>query len=230
MVAIFSLARFRRSPLIIQRTWSMRRIGVSVVLVIACVAQALVAQQPATNGPWKVLKSVRVGGEGGYDYIYADVAGRRLYIPRGGARAVPATDSTPAKPAVAGRITVFDLETLAPVGEIPEAGGQGVVVDPKAGHGFSSSNPVTMFDTKTLTVIKKIDVGTARPDGILFDPFNERVYVFSHPTKDATVIDATNGTVVGTIDLGGVPEEAVSDGKGTMYVVMQDSAGSVTVV
>src|SRR5512146_3419561 len=208
----------------------MNRITLTVAISGACVAGSLGAQQPSSDGPYKVLTRARVGGEGGFDYIYADVAGRRLYLPRGGARAVPATDSTPAKPAVAGRITVFDLETLAPVGEIPETGGQGVVVDPKSGHGFSSSNPVTMFDTKTLTVIKKIDVGTARPDGILFDPFNERVYVFSHPTKDATVIDATNGTVVGTIDLGGVPEEAVSDGKGTMYVVMQDSAGSVTVV
>ena len=208
----------------------MRRIGVSVVLVIVCVAQALVAQQPATNGPWKVLKSVRVGGEGGYDYIYADVAGRRLYIPRGGSRAIPATDSTPAREAVPGRITVFDLETLAPIGEIPNSGGQGVVVDPKYGHGFSSSRAVSMFDTKSLKLIRQIDVAPARPDGILFDAFNHRVYVFSHPTKNATVIDAKDGTVVGTIDLGGVPEEAVSDGKGTMYVVMQDSAGSVTVV
>ena len=208
----------------------MKRLTLTVAISGACLAGSLGAQQPTSDGPYKVLTRARVGGEGGFDYIYADVAGRRLYIPRGGSRAVPATDSTPAKPAVAGRITVFDLETLAPLGDIPETGGNGVAVDPKSGHGFSSSNPVTMFDTKTLTVIKKIDVGTARPDGILFDAFNERVYVFSHPTKDATVIDATNGTVLGTIDLGGVPEEAVSDGKGTVYVVMQDSAGGVAVV
>src|SRR5262249_25677791 len=59
---------------------------------------------------------------------------------------------------------------------------------------------------------------------------NDRVYVFSHPTKDATVIDSKDGSVLGTIDLGGVPEQAVSDGRGTMYVVMQDAQGSVTVV
>ena len=87
-----------------------------------------------------------------------------------------------------------------------------------------------MFDTKTMKVIKTIDVGAAAPDGILFDAFNERVYIFSHPTKDATVIDAKDGTVVGTIDLGGVPEEGVADGKGMLYVVMQDAAGSVTAV
>ena len=87
-----------------------------------------------------------------------------------------------------------------------------------------------MFDTKTMKLIKTIDVGAAAPDGILFDAFNDRVYVFSHPTKDATVIDSKEGTVLGTIDLGGVPEQGVADGKGMLYVVMQDAQGSVTVV
>ena len=68
------------------------------------------------------------------------------------------------------------------------------------------------------------------PTGICFDHFNQRVYIFSHPTKDETVIDAKNGTVLGTIDLGGTPEEAVADGKGMLYVVMQDMPGSVTAV
>jgi DNA-binding beta-propeller fold protein YncE len=87
-----------------------------------------------------------------------------------------------------------------------------------------------MFDTKTLKLIKTIDTADAQGDGIVFDAFNERVYVFSHPTKDATVIDAKDGTVLGRIDLGGVPEEGVADGKGLLYVVMQDPQGSVTVV
>ncbi len=134
-------------------------------------------------------------------------------------------------PAITARLTIFDLDTLKPIGEIPGVGGNGTVVDPKSGHGFTSDHPqVSMFDTKTMTLIKKIDVGAARPDGIYFDPFNERVYVFSHPTKDATVIDAKEGTVVGTIDLGGVPEQGVGDGKGMLYVVMQDPVGSVTAV
>jgi len=79
-------------------------------------------------------------------------------------------------------------------------------------------------------LIKTIDPGAAAPDGIYFDSFNSRVYVFSHPTKDATVIDSKEGTVLGTIDLGGVPEQGVGDGKGTLYVVMQDAVGSVTAV
>ena len=78
--------------------------------------------------------------------------------------------------------------------------------------------------------MKTIDTADAQGDGIVFDSFNERVYVFSHPTKDATVIDAKDGTVLGRVDLGGVPEEGVPDGKGLLYVVMQDPQGSVTVV
>jgi DNA-binding beta-propeller fold protein YncE len=188
------------------------------------------AQQSSSGGPYKVLKTARVGGEGGWDYIYADAAGRRLYIPRGGSAAVEATDTRPAAPAVPTRLTIFNLDTLEPVGEIEGVGGHGTAVDPKSGHGFTSSRPVSMFDTKTMTLIKTIDVGAAAPDGILFDAFNERIYVFSHPTKDATVIDAKDGTVLGTIDLGGVPEEGVADGKGMLYVVMQDAQGSVTAV
>jgi glutamine cyclotransferase len=187
------------------------------------------AQAPA--GPYSVTKKVRVGGEGGTDYIYADVAGRRLYISRKASRAIAATDTTPAIDAMPSRITVFNLDTLESLGSIPDTGSNGVAVDPKSGHGFSSSKPVTMFDTKTMQVIKTIDVGAAAPDGIYSDPFDGRIYVYSHPTKDATVIDPKDGTVLGVIDLGGVPEQSISDGKGTLYVVMQDRPeGSVAVV
>jgi hypothetical protein len=202
----------------------MLKVSLLVVICGLCV----VAQQ---DGPYKVLKTARVGGEGGWDYIFADAAGRRLYVPRGATREIPATDSTPAVPAVAARLTIFNLDTLEPVAEIPEVGGNGTAVDPESGHGFTSDHPqVSMFDTKTLKLIRKIDVGQARADGIVFDAFNQRVYVFSHPTKDATVIDSKDGTVLGTVDLGGVPEQGVPDGKGKLYVVMQDAVGSVTAV
>jgi DNA-binding beta-propeller fold protein YncE len=187
-------------------------------------------QSAPSGGPYKVLKTARVGGEGGWDYIYADVAGRRLYIPRRGSPAVEATEARPATPAVPTRLTIFNLDTLEPIGQIDGVGGNGAAVDPKSGHGFTSSRPPSMFDTKTMKLIKTIDVGAAQPDGILFDSFNDRVYVFSHPTKDATVIDSKDGTVLGTIDLGGVPEQGVADGKGMLYVVMQDPQGSVTAV
>ncbi|HEV2687583.1 MAG TPA: hypothetical protein VGV35_03485 [Bryobacteraceae bacterium] len=160
-----------------------------LVLAAAALLAPIALAQP--DGPYKVLQTARVGGEGGWDYIYADSAGRRLYIPRGATRAVPATDTSPEVPAGPARLTIFDLDTLKPIGEISGVGGNGTAVDPKTGHGFTSDHPkVSMFDTKTMTLMKSIDVGAARPDGILFDAFNDRVYVFSHPTKDATVIDS----------------------------------------
>jgi DNA-binding beta-propeller fold protein YncE len=184
----------------------MRRLCVVVAAAIAMVASVGLARQAASDGPYKVVKTAKVGGVGGFDYVYADDAGRRLYIPRTGDGA---------------RVSVFNLDTLEPVGEIPNTNARGAAVDPKAGHGFASSKPVAMWDTKTLAVIKTIDVDGG-PDGILFDPFNERVYIFSHRAPNATVIDAKDGSVVGTIDLGGAPEQAVTDGKGHLYVDLED--------
>jgi DNA-binding beta-propeller fold protein YncE len=213
----------------------MRPLSIVSLVAFTVFAPVAAAQQTTSTGPYSVLKAARVGGEGGTDYIFADTVGRRLYIPRGGVRAAPATETAPAREEVAPRIAVFDLETLAPVGEIPTAPnsqGNGVAVDPRSGHGFSSSRPqITMFDTKTLKLLKSIPIDSGvGPDGILYDSFNDRIYVFSHPTKDATVIDSKTGNVLGRIDLGGVPEQGVADGKGTLYVVMQDAQGSVTVV
>jgi DNA-binding beta-propeller fold protein YncE len=183
----------------------MKRLAVCLSLIAMLVLIGW-AQAASISQPYKVIKTAKVGGAGGFDYVYADAAGRRLYIPRGG--------TTP-------RVTVFDLDTLEPVGEIPNANARGVAVDPASNHGFCSSKPVVMWDTKTLATIKTIDI-QGHPDGILFDPFNARVYVFSHSAPNATVIDAKDGTVVGTIDLGGAPEQAVMDGRGHLYVDIED--------
>src|SRR5262252_9532839 len=207
----------------------MYRFAVILTMVIVFAVATGLAQQPSAAGPYKVLKTVRAGGEGNWDYIYADVAGRRLYIPRRGSAAIAATDTRPAAPAIPTRLTIFNLDTLEPVGEIDGVGGNGTAVDPKSGHGFTSSRPISMFDTKTMKLIKTIDVSPHASDGIVFDAFNDRVYTFSHPTKDAAVIDAKDGSVLGKIDLGGVPEQGVPDGKGMLYVVMQDPQGSVAV-
>ena len=207
----------------------LRHASLLIGAILAATAIGL-AQPPLSEGPYKVLKTSRVGGEGGWDYIYADTAGRRLYIPRRGSPAVEAADSKPAVAAIPTRLTIFNLDTLEPAGAIAGVGGNGAAVDPASGHGFTSSRPVSMFDTKTLSLIKTIDTAPAAGDGILFDAFNGRVYVFSHPTKDATVIDSKDGAVLGKIDLGGVPEQGVADGKGMLYVVMQDAQGSVTAV
>src|SRR5271157_1183045 len=177
-----------------QRRYRMRRVCLGIAVTIAsfalCASVGL-----AQDGPYKVLKAARVGGEGGFDYVYADADGRRLYIPRTG------------NPA---RVSVFNLDTLESVGEIANTNARGAAVDPKSGHGFASSKPVAMWDTKTLALIKTIDV-QGGPDGILFDPFNARVWVWSHGAPNATVINAADGSVVGTVDLGGAPEQAVTD-------------------
>ena len=184
----------------------MRRLFLVSATVVAASAFIALAQQPPATGPYKVVKTSKVGGDGGSDYVYADVAGRRLYIPRSGPSA---------------RITVFNLDTLEPAGEVAKASARGVAVDPKSNHGFASSKPVVMFDTKTLATLKSIEV-QGNPDGIMFDPFNQRVWVFSHTAPNATVIDAKDGSVVGTMDLGGAPEQAVTDEKGHIWVDLED--------
>src|ERR1700733_7888771 len=135
----------------------MRRFCAVFAAAVLTFAPAGLAQQA---GPYKVLKTARVGGEGGWDYIYADVAGRRLYIPRRG---------TPAAPEVQTRLSIYNLDTLELVSEIAGVGGQGAAVDPKSGHGFTSSKPISMFDTTSLKLIKTIEAGAAQPDGIYFD-------------------------------------------------------------
>jgi DNA-binding beta-propeller fold protein YncE len=187
----------------------MRRISIVFVVAIAMVAAIGLAAQAPMAGPYKIVKTAKVGGLGSWDYVYAESEGRRLYIPR--------TGQTGA------RISVYNLDTLESVGEIPNINARGVAVDPKSGHGFASSNPVAMFDTKTLTLIKTIDVGTtARPDGILFDPFNQHVWILSHAEPNATVIDTKDGSIVGTVNFGGQPEQAQSDGNGHLYVDLED--------
>jgi DNA-binding beta-propeller fold protein YncE len=85
-----------------------------------------------------------------------------------------------------------------------------------------------MWDSQTLETLKTIDV-QGRPDGILFEPLTEHVFVFSHSAPNATVIDGKDGSVVGTIDLGGAPEQAQSDGQGHLYVDLEDQ-DSIAVV
>src|ERR1700756_4979722 len=154
------------------------------------------------NGPYKVLKIQLVGGEGGFDYVTADPDGRNLYVARSG---------------TGGHIGVFNLDTLAQVGDIPGTSAHGGAVDTATGHGFATSKPVTMFDAKTVAILKKIDV-EGNPDGYLNDAYNHRFYVLSHAAPNITVLDDKDGSILGTIDIGGAPEQAATDGKGKIYV------------
>jgi len=209
----------------------MRR-NVFLPLAMLTLLSAGLASQSKTDGPYKVLKTARVGGEGGSDYIYADSVGRRLYIPRSATQAQPATETRPAVPAFEKRLTIFDLDTLESVGVIPGVSGNGTAVCPKTGHGFTSDHPKpSMFDVKTLQLIKTIDVPEGfSADGIYCDTSNDRAYIGSHPDKSLLVVDAKDGNVLGHIELGGTPEQTIGDGKGTIYQVLQDRPGGVAVI
>lgn len=170
---------------------------------VGMLAAGGLTRSASAEEPYKIINSSQTMGTGGIDYVYADNDGRRLYVPRGT------------------QILVFDLDTLKPAGAITNSGGHGVAIDPKTHHGFSSRNPLTMFDSVTLETIKTIPV-EGRPDGILFEPATERVYVLSHEAPNVTVIDPKDGSIAGTIDLGGQPEQAASDEKGHVYIDLED--------
>jgi DNA-binding beta-propeller fold protein YncE len=161
----------------------------------------------AGDTPYRILRSVTVGGEGGFDYIVADSEGRRLYLARSG-------KTNP-------RLLAFDLDSLKPAGEIDGINAHGAVVDPATHHGFASSKPITMFDSRTMTTIKSIAVD-GNPDGLSLDAAAQRVYVLSHNAPNITAIDTTDGAVAGTVNLDAAVEETKPDGKGHLYVALED--------
>ena len=181
-------------------------------LVTLATAAFLLAYASAAHaqgsGPYKVLKIQLVGGDGGFDYVTADSEDRTLYVARSGP---------------SGHIGVFNLDTLVQVGDIPDTSAHGGAVDATTGHGFATSKPVTMFDSHTFAILKKIDV-QGNPDGYLNDAYNHRFYVLSHSEPNITVLDDKDGSILGTIDIGGAPEEGATDGNGKIYVDIVDKA------
>ncbi|MGA2244408.1 MAG: hypothetical protein ABSH48_05355 [Verrucomicrobiota bacterium] len=156
-----------------------------------------------SDAPYKVLDTAQLMGNGGIDYVFADNDGRRVYVPRGG------------------NTFVFDLDSHKYLGSITNVGGHGVAIDTASHHGFASGQKIGMFDTETLQKIKDIEA-PGRPDGILFEPFIGKVLIFSHQAPSITVIDPKEGSVTGTIDVGGAMEQAQSDGEGKLYVDVED--------
>jgi YVTN family beta-propeller protein len=175
---------------------------------VLVVASLLFSSLAVAEGPgYHQLKSVKIGGDGGWDYLAVDSG--RLFLSRGT------------------RVVVLDAETLKPVGEIPGTDGvHGVAFAPELGRGFVSAgkaDSVVIFDLKTLKTLGTVKAG-ANPDAILYDPSTKRVFAFNGKSKDATVIDAAAGTVLGTIPVGGKPEFAAADGKGGVFVNVEDTS------
>jgi DNA-binding beta-propeller fold protein YncE len=167
---------------------------------------------PQTSSPPKVyrlIKTVTVSGDEGWDYLTVDAEARRVYISHGS------------------HVVVMDADSYAVVGDIPDTQGvHGIALADDLGRGFVSdgrANMSTIFDLKSLKTIGTVKTGT-NPDAIVYDPVTKQVFTMNGRSGDATAIDAANGSVAGTLALGGKPEFAVADGRGSVYVNIEDKS------
>jgi YVTN family beta-propeller protein len=170
------------------------------LLIASCLA--------ASAQHYKLTHSIHIGGTGGWDYLAADSQARRLYV----------SHNT--------EVEVLDLDTEKIVGKIAGADGvHGIALAPESNRGYISSgrsDSILVFDLKTLKVLSTVKAGS-NPDGIVYEPVNHRVLAFNGRSKSATVLDAATGTTH-TIALDGKPEFPVADGKGVVFVNIEDKS------
>ncbi len=156
---------------------------------------------------YTLAKKVAVPGAGGWDYVSVDEAGRRVYISH------------------ATQVDVLDADSLALVGTISNTPGvHGIAVASEFGRGYISAgraDAVVPFDLKTLKPLPEIKVGK-KPNAIIYEPFTKRIYVMNGDSNNISALNASDGALAGTIDLGGGPEFAVSDGRGNLYVNLEE--------
>jgi DNA-binding beta-propeller fold protein YncE len=181
----------------------------SMWLLTALFVSLFATFSAAADPGYHVITTYKLGGEGGWDYLNLDSSSRRLYISR------------------ATHVIVIDADSGKPVGDIPDTPGvHGIALATELGRGFISNGregTVTIFDIQTLKLITKVKVGD-NPDAILYDPATKRVFTFNGKSHDSTALDAAEGTVLGTIKLEGKPEFAASDGKGEIFVNIEDKS------
>ena len=166
------------------------------------------------DGGYHLLHQYKLGGDTGWDYLNMDADSRRLYITR------------------ATHVQVINIDSGNVEGDIADLKGvHGVALDKADNKGFISDgrdNSVIVFDLKSLKQTGKIQAGT-NPDAILFDPYSKRVFAFNGRSGNATAIEAKDNSVAGTIDLGGKPEFGASDGKGKVFVNLEDKSSLVEI-
>jgi DNA-binding beta-propeller fold protein YncE len=185
----------------------VKTLAAPVLLVLAA---ALVAA--AEPEGYRLLKTIPVAGDGGWDYVTVDDAARRVYLSHGN------------------QVDVLDADSGELAGTIADTKGvHGIAIAPDVGRGFTSNgraDTVTIFDLKTLKTLGVVKTGK-NPDAIIYDPASKRVFAFNGRSASATAIDAAEGKVVeskavGTVELGGQPEFAAADGAGHVFVNLED--------
>jgi len=185
------------------------RFGLVILLAVATagVAAAAQAQQPAG---YHLLKKHVLGGEGGWDYMALDGQTRLLYVTHGTA------------------VEILNVDTGVKGEPITKLQGvHGVAFAPERNRGYISNgrgDSVSVFDLKTHQVLVEIPSSGQNPDAIMYDAFSGRIFTFNGRTANATAIDAATDKVVGTVDIGGKPEFAVTDGKGMIFVNNEDKS------
>ena len=178
-----------------------RRSTVTALLSLFCLVTSVTAQAPT----FKVEK-FDIKGDGGNDYINVEPTTGRVFVAR------------------QTHVMVVDGATGKVVGDIPDTPGvHGAAFSVKANHGFTTNGgdqTVTMFDLKTLAVVKQIKVG-AGLDGIMYDEPDDKIILTNHtrPIGTLTAIDPNSGDIVATVELEDTsPEGAAADGKGHIFV------------
>ena len=169
-----------------------------------------VLAQTAPAGPYRLLHTIPIGGEGGWDYLSVDPAGERLYLSHGT------------------QVDVVDLQTRQVIGTISNTPGvHGIEAAPGTGRGYITcgrNNTCVAFDLKTLKPIGEPIPTGPKPDALLYDAFSKRVFLFSNKGGQSTVLNATTGAVEGAAELGGDIEAPATDGKGHIFANVEDKS------
>ena len=192
-----------------QTRTSLQTLVWALALVFACLLAPGAFAAPQA-GSYHVIRRIPVGGEGGWDYLRVDPDTHRIYISRGN------------------HMMVVDENSGKVIGDLPDTKGiHGVALATDLGKGFTSNGgdqSVTVFDLKTIKPIAVIKVTGENPDSIIYDPQSKRVFTLNGRSSNATAIDATTNKVVGTVNLNGKPEEPALDGRGNMFVNLEDKS------
>ncbi len=159
---------------------------------------------------YKIVNKIHLEGDGGWDYINADDVSGHLFVSHGS------------------MVQVVDMQKGELIATIPDTKGvHGIAVAHELNKGYIScgrDSSVTVFDLKSFATIGKIKVTGRNPDAILYEPLNKRIFTFNGGSSNASVIDATTDKVIETIKLEGKPEFSVTDGKGNVYVNIEDKS------